>query len=57
MLRFFTLPGVRIYAAARHSEDFVWFLAVNWHWTIFRSGLVRPGTDLAASSRMTRLCG
>jgi hypothetical protein len=48
---------MRTYDAAGHSEDFVWFLAVNWHWTIFRSGLARPGTDLAASIRMTRSCG
>jgi len=29
VLRFFTLPGMRTYAAARHSEDSVWFLAVT----------------------------
>jgi len=28
-LRFFTLPGMRAYVAARHSEDSVWFLAVT----------------------------
>jgi len=27
-LRFFTLPRMRAYVTARHSEDFVWFLAV-----------------------------
>jgi hypothetical protein len=29
MLRFFTLPGMRTFVAAGHSEDLVWFLAVN----------------------------
>lgn len=28
-LRLFTLPGMRAYVAARHSEDFAWFLAVT----------------------------